>query len=127
MGISILLGLGRLRESSSYGDVSTVAVNPALIFLVKKVDLNREVLITSVSPEVSLAFERSAGASVSALPRTPMAATKCPSAVAGWPHSGGVAVRSGFRKMNRTPVVCWTKRNECNRVYGVPVLPDEAD
>lgn len=34
-----------LRESATYGDVSTVAVNPILIFLVNHPDLNREVLV----------------------------------------------------------------------------------
>ena len=35
-----------LQEAASYGDVSTVAVNPILIYLVNHPELNRQVLVT---------------------------------------------------------------------------------
>ncbi len=39
--------VGLLRESSTYGDVSTVSVNPILMCLVNYPDLNRQVLVTN--------------------------------------------------------------------------------
>ena len=36
-----------LQEAATYGDVSTVAVNPILIYLVNHPELNREVLVTN--------------------------------------------------------------------------------
>ena len=38
--------IGLLRESTSYGDISTVSVNPLTICLVNDPGLNREVLVT---------------------------------------------------------------------------------
>ena len=39
--------IGLLQEAATYGDVSTVSVNPILICLVNHPELNREVLVTS--------------------------------------------------------------------------------
>ena len=39
--------VGLLREAATYGDVSTVAVNPILICLVNHPELNREVVVTN--------------------------------------------------------------------------------
>lgn len=39
--------IGLLREAATYGDVSTVSVNPILICLVNHPELNREVLVTN--------------------------------------------------------------------------------
>ena len=39
--------VGLLREAATHGDVSTVSVNPILIYLVNHPDLNREVLVTN--------------------------------------------------------------------------------
>ena len=38
--------IGLLQEAATYGDVSTVAVNPILIYLVNHPELNREILVT---------------------------------------------------------------------------------
>ena len=38
--------VGLLREAAAYGDVSTVSVNPILIYLVNHPDLNRQLLVT---------------------------------------------------------------------------------
>ena len=38
--------IGLLRDAATYGDVSTVSVNPILIYLVNHPDLNRQVLVT---------------------------------------------------------------------------------
>ena len=39
--------VGLLQEAATYGDVSTVAVNPILIYLVNHPELNREILVTN--------------------------------------------------------------------------------
>ena len=39
--------VGLLREAATYGDISTVSVNPILICLVNHPELNREVLVTN--------------------------------------------------------------------------------
>ena len=39
--------IGLLQEAATYGDVSTVAVNPILIYLVNHPELNRQVLVTN--------------------------------------------------------------------------------
>ena len=39
--------IGLLQEAATYGDVSTVSVNPTLIYLVNHPELNREILVTN--------------------------------------------------------------------------------
>ena len=39
--------VGLIRDAATYGDLSTVSVNPILIYLVNHPELNREVLVTS--------------------------------------------------------------------------------
>ena len=45
VGQAFRLRFSLLQEAATYGDVSTVAVNPILIYLVNHPDLNRQVLV----------------------------------------------------------------------------------